>query len=53
MIVSDSQVKIDGDKECRDSSNHFAINEIENPLRDDRTVKMRDHIGKVSSIIRC
>ena len=48
FTLSEPEVRIDGAHYTSDISTHIAINSIDNPFRDERTIKIREYIGKVS-----
>ena len=49
-MLNESEVRIDGSYYHADSAAHVALNAVDNPLRDDRVRKIREHIGKVSCV---
>lgn len=38
---------IDGSKHSRSATSHIALNSVDNALRDEKTCRVRQHIGRV------
>lgn len=47
FLLSESCVRIDGASSTQSPHSHIALNSVENPLRDERVARMREHVGKV------